>query len=129
MKRGINSIDAFLAITLMLFIAFWMQNFFTIQFDSSQEFGVKSGVSAEAIRIGSIMNSFYATSPTLADYLTLTDTLKIFGGTMDVSLDKDPTDLNVTVNVTYNGVDYNSSYPVIKQVNYDKQNQKVKVTG
>jgi len=125
MKKGINSLDAFLAIMIMLFIVFWMQNFFNLVYENAQDFGVQVTLSTEAMRVGSMMNSFYATNPSPTDYLQLNSSITVFGDKLDCRVTKPRGDANVTIVATYKGTKYNASYPVALQVNYDPLNQKV----
>lgn len=125
MKRGINSLDAFLALMIMLFVIFWMQNFFSLSYENSQDFGMQVTMNLEAIRVGSMMNSFFATNPTPSDYLLLNSSIDIFGDRLECTITKPASYPNVTMNTTYKENQYNSSYPVIAQVGYDRTSQKV----
>ncbi len=123
MKKGITSLDAFIAITMMLFVIIWLNNFFNINLNSSENYGMQLEINMKAIRAGSIMNSFYAIDPSPSDYLLLNDSAKGFNGTTTVSIDK--TGTVVKVNTTYNSVPYNSTYPVVSDLKYDAISQKV----
>ena len=125
MKRGINSLDAFLAIMIMLFVIFWMQNFFSLSYENSQEFGAQSTLNSEALRVGSMMNTFFATNPIPGDYLLLNSSVALFGEEILCSINKTQGYANVTVNASYKSVSRNSSYPVIAQIKYDPVSQKV----
>jgi len=123
MKKGISSIDAFLAITVMLVISLWLQNFFNLNLESSNDFGVQAGLNMKAVRAGSIMNSFFAIDPSPRDYLILNDTIKVLGNNLDVLLYK--SGANVNASTVYNGVKYVSNYSVASQIKYDPVSQKV----
>jgi len=123
MKKGISSIDAFLAITVMLVISLWLQNFFNLNLESSNDFGVQAGLNMKAVRAGSIMNSFFAIDPSPRDYLILNDTIKVLGNNLDVLLYK--SGANVNASTVYNGVKYVSNYSVTSQIKYDPVSQKV----
>jgi len=125
MKRGINSLDAFLALMIMLFVIFWMQNFFSLSFENSQTFGVQLAIDAEAMRVGSIMNTFLASNPAPGDYMLLNSSANLFGNETACTITKYAGYLNVTIEAVYNGVNYNSSYPVMNQIAYDRISQKV----
>jgi len=123
MKKGISSIDAFLAITVMLVISLWLQNFFNLNLESSNDFGVQAGLNMKAVKAGSIMNSFFAIDPSPRDYLILNDTIKVLGNNLDVLLYK--SGANVNASTVYNGVKYVSNYSVASQIKYDPVSQKV----
>jgi hypothetical protein len=123
MKKGVSSIDAFLAITVMLVISLWLQNFFNLNLESSNDFGVQAGLNMKAVRAGSIMNSFFAIDPSPRDYLILNDTIKVLGNNLDVLLYK--SGANVNASTVYNGVKYVSNYSVASQIKYDSVSQKV----
>ena len=123
MKKGVSSIDAFLAITVMLVISLWLQNFFNLNLESSNDFGVQAGLNMKAVRAGSIMNSFFAIDPSPRDYLILNDTIKVLGNNLDVLLYK--SGANVNASTVYNGVKYVSNYSVASQIKYDPVSQKV----
>jgi len=123
MKKGISSIDAFLAITVMLVISLWLQNFFNLNLESSNDFGVQAGLNMKAVRAGSIMNSFFAIDPSSYDYLILNDTIRVFGNDLDISIQK--SGMNVTVSTVYNDVMYISNYSVASQIKYNPVSQKV----
>ena len=86
MKKGINSLDAFMAIIIASFIIIMMQNYFDLSFDDAQEFGVQSSVRNEAMRIGSLMNNFYTVHVSDTDYLVLDNTISIFGETLQADI-------------------------------------------
>jgi len=123
MKKGIISLDAFIAITMMLFVTIWLQNFFNINFGSSQDYGMQLEMNMKAIRAGSIMNSFYAIDPSPYDYLILNDSAKGFNGSTAVSIEKIGT--VVKTSTTYESILYNSTYPVVSDLRYDAISQKV----
>ena len=125
MKRGINSLDAFLAIMIMLFVIFWMQNFFSLSYENSQDFGVQSALDSEALRVGSMMNTFFASNPTAGDYLLLNSSVTLFGEEIFSSITKSQGYAIVYINASYKSVSYNASYPVIAQIRYDPISQKV----
>lgn len=125
MKRGINSLDAFLALMIMLFVIFWMQNFFTLSYENSQDFGVQSTIDSEALRVGSMMNTFFATNPVPGDYLLLNSSAALFGEEIFCSITKSQGYATVTLNASYKSVGRNSSYPVVAQIKYDPISQKV----
>ena len=125
MKRGINSLDAFLALMIMLFVVFWMQNFLSLSYGNSQDFGVQIMVDSEAMRVGSIMNAFFATNPTTKDYITLNSSVAVFGENLTCTITKNQGVAKVDIETVYRGVKFNSSYPVIGQIKYDQVNQKV----
>ena len=123
MKKGISSLDAFLAITIMLVISLWLQNFFNLNLQSSTDFGIQAGLNMKAVRAGSIMNSFFAIDPSPYDYLILNDTIKVFGGDLDVSLYK--SGASIEASTVYNGIIYTSNYSVASQIKYNPVSQKV----
>jgi len=123
MKKGISSIDAFLAITVMLVISLWLQNFFNLNLQNSNDFGIQAGLNMKAVRAGSIMNSFFAIDPSPRDYLILNDTIKVLGNNLDVLLYK--SGANVLASTIYNGVTYRSNYSVASQIKYDPVSKKV----
>ncbi len=123
MKKGISSLDAFLAITIMLVISLWLQNFFNLNLQSSTDFGIQAGLNMKAVRAGSIMNSFFAIDPSPYDYLILNDTIKVFGGDLDVSLYKNGA--SIEASTVYNGITYTSNYSVASQIKYNPVSQKV----
>ncbi len=125
MRRGINSLDAFLAIMIMLFVIFWMQNFFSLSYENSQEFGVQSTLNSEAMRVGSMMNTFFASNPTPEDYLLLNSSVAVFGDEIFCSITKPQGYATVTINASYKFTLRNSSYPVIAQIKYNPVSQKV----
>jgi hypothetical protein len=125
MKKGINSMDAFLAITVMLFIAFWLQNFFNLNFSNSQDYGVQAQLKAEAARVGTIMNSFFATNPSAQDYIIVSSSIMAFTENLSVVIAKSPLAANVMLTTEFNGINYSSSYPVAKKLSYDGVTQKV----
>lgn len=71
MKKGLFSLDAVIAILLLLFILIWGQSLASSDFDRANSFGVKYEAKAEAIRAGSLMNTFLSTKPNSGDYATL----------------------------------------------------------
>jgi hypothetical protein len=123
MKKGINSLDAFFAIMLMLSISLLMQNFFNLNFQDSNEFGTQAGINMEAVEAGSVMNSFFAIDPSPYDYMILNGTIRGFDGDSDVSIQK--SGALAEVSVIYGGVTYYSEYPVASQVKYNPSSQKV----
>jgi len=125
MKRGVNTIDAFLAITMMFFIALWLESFSNIGYNSAQSFGINAGLKEETIKIGSFMNSFFATNPSPGEYVILNDTMALFGDKINLSIDKALNDVKVSVGAYYNDITYNLSYPVMAQIKYNKTTQKV----
>ncbi|NYZ79842.1 hypothetical protein H0N95_01160 [Candidatus Micrarchaeota archaeon] len=72
MKRGLFSLDAIMAILLLLFLFMWGQSLVSSNFDRANSFGVNYEAKAEAIRAGSIMNTFLSTKPGVNDYAPLT---------------------------------------------------------
>jgi len=123
MKKGINSIDAFIAITIMLVISLWLQNFFNLNFQNSNEFGVQSQLKMKAIKVGSAMNSFFAIDPSPYDYMILNDTMTLFGGKSDISIQKSGT--SVEASTVYADATYASNYSVASQIKYDPVSKKV----
>ena len=123
MKKGVSSIDAFLAITVMLVISLWLQNFFNLNLESSNDFGVQAGLNMKAVKAGSIMNSFFAIDPSPRDYLILNDTISVLGNNLDISIQKSGAEAGVSA--VYNSVTYSSKYPVTSQIKYDSVSQKV----
>jgi len=123
MKKGISSIDAFFAISIMLIISLWLQNFFSLNLENSNDFGVQSNLDMKAIRAGSAMNSFFAIDPSPADYIIFNDTIRAFGSDSDVSLYK--SGARVDASTVYNYMTYSSTYPVVSQIKYDPVSQKV----
>ena len=69
--KGLFSLDAIVAILLLLFILIWGQSLASSDFDRANSFGVNYEVKAEAIRVGSLMNTFVSTEPGVNDYATL----------------------------------------------------------
>jgi len=123
MKKGINSLDAFIAITMMLLVTIWLQNFFNINLGGSESYGMQLEMSMKAIREGSIMNSFYAIDPSPKDYIILNDTARGFSGPVEVSIEK--TGTTVKASTTYSSVLYDATYPVVSNLKYDPISQKV----
>lgn len=121
MKKGINTLDALLALLLILFIVSWMQNFTTLNLAEVNEFGGAVQAKASAIAIGSQMNSFYAINPTESDYLDLSENpqkIDIFGEEeFEITITKNPTDDEVTFEI-FTGLNYSSNYPVIEVIKY-----------
>lgn len=117
--------DAFLAIIVASFIIIMMQNFFNLNLTNAQEFGVESGVRTEAIRIGSLMNNFFAVHVSDTDYLILESKIPLFSETLDADIWKSQGDTSVTIRVAYKGTIYTASYPVIAQISYDPDTRKV----
>jgi len=125
-RKGINSIDAFLAITIMLFISFWLQNMFNLNFDISQDYGVRIGLKAEAIRVGNAMNTFLANRPSSNDYLVLNGSISMFSDNLTVIIsNKSLVNTNASLNVTFKNTLYTASFPVFSGVLYDNSTQKV----
>lgn len=60
MKRGIFSIDAMIAILLILFILIWAQGLITLNFKNTNSFGGAYEAKAYAMSVGSEMNAMYA---------------------------------------------------------------------
>jgi len=112
MKKGVSSLDAFLAILVMLFIVLWLQNFSNLNMSNQQEFGVNIGLKSEAIRVGSTINSFFAADPNSYDYVIVNSSIPIFGNTLYVFLDKPQLYASIFLNTTYNNTAYSSSYPI-----------------
>ncbi len=110
---------------IMLFVIFWMQNFFSLSYENSQEFGVQSTLNSEAMRVGSMMNTFFASSPAPEDYLLLNSSVAVFGDEIFCSIIKPQGYATVTINASYKFILRNSSYPVISQIKYNPVSQKV----
>jgi hypothetical protein len=123
MKKGINSLDAFIAITMMLFVTIWLQNFFNINLGGSENYGMQLEMSMKAIREGSIMNSFYAIDPSPYDYMILNDSAKGFSGSTAVSIEKSGNEIKTSA--TYGSVLYSAAYPVVSDLKYDTVSKKV----
>ena len=114
MKKGINSLDAFFALSLMLVISLLLQNFFILNLQNSNDFGIQAGLNMKAVEVGSAMNSFFAIDPSPYDYMILNSTLRGFGKDSDVLIQK--RSAVVEVSVIYNGVTYYSNYSVASQI-------------
>jgi len=123
MKKGINSLDAFIAITMMILVTIWLQNFFNINIGGSESYGMQLEMSMKAIREGSIMNSFYAIDPSPYDYVILNDSAKGFSGSTAVSIEKIGNE--VKASTTYGLVLYSATYPVVSDLKYDTASKKV----
>lgn len=66
--KGIFSLDAVMSVLLLLFILIAGQAFVSSDFGRANEFGVNYEAKAEAIRVGSLMNTFFSTKPGAYDY-------------------------------------------------------------
>lgn len=125
MKRGINSIDAFIAIMLSIVIVFILQSYFNLNLDAAKEYGPQLSLKTEAVRVGSAMNSFYAIDPLVGDYLVISSSLKTFDGdvTPIVTKSKDLTIMTVVANLGDEQI--SSTYPVVDCLKYDQITGKV----
>ena len=112
MKRGVNTVDALIAIISIFFLFVWLQNSIFFNLSNANEFGIQAEVKSEAISVGSQMNSFYASRPNSSDYVIINDSIKIFSAVVDPIIYKDLTATNVTVLAVYNLTAFNSTYPV-----------------
>jgi hypothetical protein len=71
MRKAMLSLDAIMAILLLLFILLWGQSIVLSDFNKANSFGTNYEAKAEAIRAGSVMNTFISTKPKAGDYATL----------------------------------------------------------
>ena len=123
MKKGINSLDAFFALSLMLVISILLQSSFNLNFQNSNDFGMQAGLNMKAAEAGSIMNSFYAIDPSPYDYMILNETIRGFGSDSNVSIQK--SGANVEASVIYRDATYSSNYSTASQIKYDPSSKKV----
>ena len=111
--KGLFSLDSIIAILLMLFLVLWSQGFVSMSFDNANSFGVSYETKAEAIRVGSLMNTFFSTAPSSSDYYTLpTANARLFkNSTASFSIVKAKSG-NLVVYVQNKFFSVNSSYGV-----------------
>ena len=101
MRRGIISLDALIAILLLLFLLISVQGFISLNFDNSNSFGIEHEAKANAIKTGSILNAFYATSPSSADYVSINTNLKVFKDeTAFITISKSAITSELTASIT-----------------------------
>jgi hypothetical protein len=125
MRKGISSMDAFLAIMMVLSVSLWLQNFFNLNFGNTQDLGTASALAMEAVKMGSAMNSFFAANPSAGDYLKLNSSIKLFANNLTVYATKQAGIANLSLTTAFNGKDYNSSYAVASAIGYDSTTGKV----
>lgn len=121
MKKGINTMDALMAILLILFIVSWLQNYNILVLKDVNEYGSQIQVEYLAMKFGSEINSFYATRSGDNDYLDFgydPVRIKIFGQTFETSIRKDFGDNKIIVNLTSVEANktYTAEYPVSKNI-------------
>ena len=121
MKKGINTMDALMAILLILFIISWLQNYNVLALKDVNEYGSQLQVEYLAMKFGSEINSFYATKSGDNDYLDFgydPVRIKIFGQTFETSIRKDLGDNKIVVTLTSVEANktYTAEYPVSKNI-------------
>lgn len=121
MKKGINTVDALMAILLILFIISWLQNYHVLTLKDVNEFGTQLQVEMLAMKFGSEMNSFYATRSGDNDFLDFGyDPVKIeiFGQTFETSITKElgENKIIVILRSVETGKTYTAEYPVSKNI-------------
>jgi len=121
MKKGINTMDALMAILLILFMISWLQNYNVLVLKDVNEYGSQLQVEYLAMKFGSEMNSFYATKLGDNDYLDFGHDpvkIEIFGQTFETSIRKELGDNKIVVTLTSVEANktYTAEYPVSKNI-------------
>ena len=126
MKKGITSLDAMLAFLLILFIVIFTQKATAMSLIHSDSFGASIQTQATAEKLGSVMNSFYATNPGSNDVITGVNdyiNIKFFGNyTYITAILKQSGTPGITVTITTLEDSYSSSYPVAEDIGFDNNN-------
>ena len=79
MRRGMMSLDAMIAITMLLFVIIWFQSFSLAMVDNANVIGIKIQSRALPMAIGSQVNAFRAINPQDRDYACVKKpALKVF---------------------------------------------------
>lgn len=131
MKKGLMTFDMLIAIIAILLLFAWLQNLNILNINNSKEFGSETQVKGAALSVGSQINAFYAINPTSTDYLdfSLSNSLSnvsIFGESGNIFI-VEKLDTKLIVDLFIQTIKYESIYPVIKDLHYDKTANKVGV--
>ena len=131
MKKGVISLDAITAFIILIFLVIFIQKTTTSNLSISDNYGGLAQSKAIAIKVSSIMNSFYATNPTSKDKIIgLSNYTKLTSfGTNDYSLkiNKQPSKYHINVSVkSTEGNYYNTSFPTVNETAYDSTQKEIK---
>lgn len=124
MNKGTISLDAITAFIILIFLVVFIQKTTSSNLSISDNYGGFSQSKAAAIKLSSIMNSFYATSPSQNDSITgLYDYIKptSFGtNTFTINISKQQANYYVNVTIESSYKNYSVSFPAVNETNFSQ---------
>jgi hypothetical protein len=126
MRRGMFTLDAIVAVSLILLLFVLLQGQVSLDLSASNEFGVNSQLKARAIEAGSRMNSLYAIDPATGDWCSLEPKFVKAFPNLQVreNISKAAVQIKVTTAATLANVSGSSNYPVVSGLAYDAATQR-----
>ncbi|MEM0372340.1 MAG: hypothetical protein QXO69_00640 [archaeon] len=73
--KGLFTLDAIIAILLLVFVLLWGQSLASSNFEKANSFGINYEAKAEAVRVSSLANTFLSTKPGANDYVFIAPSL------------------------------------------------------
>ncbi len=129
MKKATISLDAITAFIILIFLVIFIQKTTTSNLTISDDYGALTQAKTTAVKLSSIMNTFYATSPSQKDNITgLYDYIKPTSfGTNTFTLEISKHQVNYYINATIhsNSKNYTTYFPTVNEIKFNQTNWEI----